>query len=89
MAYDSDEGHFHLTREGWKRVDDDPFPEGSIKTWAYSMAQASGWSREFRSFKCVWADPDVSRSERDRLRQELGWPYKLEPSRDVNFGEPL
>lgn len=45
MAYDSDDGYFHLTPDGWKRQDEEPFPENRVETWQYSMHQASGWSR--------------------------------------------
>ena len=86
MAYDSDEGAFHLTPAGWLRVDDEPFPADRIETWRYSMHKASGWSREHRSLYCEWADHAIAREERDTLRKKYGWPYGLTPSRDTIIG---
>jgi hypothetical protein len=89
MAYDSDQGYFHLTRVGWVREDDEPFPKDRVvETWRYSMHQASGWSREHKSLGCEWADPMVSRSDRDALRQKFGWPYGMTGSRDASIGTP-
>jgi hypothetical protein len=71
MAYDRDDGYFHLTPDGWKRQDEEPFPENRIETWQYSMHQASGWSKENVSWSCVWASPDHSPSEREVLRRRF------------------
>lgn len=89
MAYDEDRGYWHLSLEGWKRADEEPFPSDRIETWSYSSSQASPWSRDYRSLKCVWADEAQSREERDKLRKRHGLPYGLVKSRDVKIGEPL
>jgi hypothetical protein len=89
MAYDSDEGHFHLMREGWVREDNEPYPTGRIETWRYSMHQASGWSREYRSLICEWVTSTLAQSERDSIRNKFGWPYGMTRSRDVTIGDPL
>ena len=86
MAYDSDEGAFHLTPAGWLRVDEEPFPADRIETWRYSMYQALGWSREHKSLYCEWVDPAIAREERDLLRKKYGWPDGLAPSRDIIIG---
>jgi hypothetical protein len=89
MAYDSDEGFFHLTADGWVRKDEEPFPEARIETWRYRMHQSSGWSDEKRQLHCKWADPKLSRADRDALRKKFGLPYGF--GRDCNdyVGEPL
>lgn len=92
MAYDSDDGHFHLTPSGWVRQDDEPFPADRIETWHYSMHQASGWSREHRTLSCVWVSPNISRAERDLVREQFEAPYGFgERSRQYTggMGEPL
>jgi hypothetical protein len=89
MSYDSDEGYFHLTSNGWVRKDEEPFPPDRIETWEYSSSQASGWSREYQSVHCVWANADVSRSDRDALRKKFGNAAHLTASRDNTIGEPI
>ena len=89
MAYDSDNGYFHLMTTGWVRQDEEPFPEGRVETWHYTMSQASGWSREYRSLHCDWVSPDVSRADRDALREKFGDAISFPPSRDNTIGEPL
>jgi len=87
MAYDSDEGSFHLTPAGWVREDYEPFRADRIETWHYSMHQAFGWSREHRSLYCKWVDQAIGRPERDALRKKYGWPYGLTRSKDVFIGD--
>lgn len=89
MSYDSDEGYFHLTRQGWVRKDGEPYPNDRIETWHYSMHQSSGWSAEKRNLSCSWADSKLGRPERDGLRNQFGWPYGLGRDRHDHVGEPL
>jgi hypothetical protein len=87
MAYDSDEGFYHLTPRGWVRKDVEPFPEGRVETWRYTMHQSSGWSEERRKLHCRWVEPNVSRDERDSLRKQFGWPYGPRSKHSV-IGDP-
>ncbi len=92
MAYDSGEGYFHLTPNGWERVDEEPFPANRIETWQYYMSQASGWSKEYRSLTCVWANPCMGRSERDQVRKKFDAPLgfgERSRYRSGGKGEPL
>lgn len=92
MAYDSDDGFWHLTPNGWVRKDEEPFPSDRLETWHYSMSQASGWSQEHRSWTCTWASPDHSRADRDMLRIQHPIPdQKLKHERGfvVSIRRPL
>jgi hypothetical protein len=89
LAYDSDDGLFHLTPAGWLRKDNEPFPPGRIETWHYSMTQSSGWFEERRSLNCLWVDPARNRTERDTLRRQFGWPYGFRRDHNDHVGEPV
>lgn len=91
MAYHSAEGTFHLTANGWIEKDDEPFPSDRAEAWQYSMHQSSGFSKERISFRCVWADPAISRTDRDALRKRIGSPECVHPSSmsKISIGDPL
>jgi hypothetical protein len=57
MAYDRYEDDYHLTPRGWDSAESRP-PD-AVETWTLSVYQASGWSREHRSWTRTWADPNV------------------------------
>jgi len=76
MATRRQSSTFHLTRNGWI-VGDDP-PAGRVESWTCVVEQA-GRSKRYVEWTCLWADPDVTQMERDRLRQQFeqpvsGWP---------------
>lgn len=89
MAYDDSETVYHLTPGGWKTGDP---PPGRVETWLRSSFQASGWSREIISWSCTWANPAMSRSERDAIRYKhrefMGTPGRF-GNRETTIGEPL
>ena len=86
MAYDSDEGAFHLTPAGWLRVDEEPFPADRIETWRYSMYQALGWSREHKSLYCEWVDQRLPAKSVIFCEKNMVGQYGLAPSRDIIIG---
>ena len=89
MSYDDDATIYTLTTSGW--VVSDSYPDG-VERWARHVFQASDWSREYITWTCVWANPDVPRPERDRVRKEhrefMGEPGQRR-SRETNIGKPL
>lgn len=89
MSYDSDEGLFHLTPDGWVREDDEPYPADRVETWRYKSSQTSGWSKEYRNLTCIWADPNISRQERDAPRKKHGWPGLDPRDRNHTIGDAL
>jgi hypothetical protein len=93
MAADRSEGYYHLTPEGWRRQDQEPFPENRVETWRYEMEQPSQWSKEYERWSCVWASPDHSRQDRDALRTRFSLPTGKRKNDswnyDVTEGEPL
>jgi hypothetical protein len=93
MAYDRSEDTYHLTPRGWETAD--PRPADAVETWVRDMYQASGYSRELVSWKCIWANRSVARIDRDQLRDKhkafLGSPGRTRGrwGRETSIGEPL
>ena len=84
MSYDEASIEYHLTPSGWKTGD---APSDRVETWIRSNSQASGWSRDYISWGCIWASPDVSRAARDDLRRaHAGFMGR---GRNITIGEPL
>ena len=89
MAFDDDRAVYVLTPEGWMPGDEHP---EAVEMWERSTSQASGWSREYVSWSCHWANPKVSRGERDRLRahyQEFFGKPGRSGNREITIGRPL
>lgn len=89
MSFDDDCAMYVLTQEGWSTGNEHP---NAVEVWERSASQASGWSREHISWSCLWANPDVSRDERDRLRayyqKFMGKPGRW-GNREITIGSPL
>ena len=62
---------YHLTRNGW--VIGDAAPAGRIETWS-CVVERAGRAKRYVEWTCLWADADVSQSERDTLRQQFKEP---------------
>ena len=84
MSYDESSTKYHLTPSGWKTGD---APLDRVETWIRSSRQASGWSRDAISWRCIWASPDVLRAARDALRR-IHVEF-MGRGRDITIGEPL
>jgi hypothetical protein len=69
MAWDRSESILHLTLSGWQTGES---PEGRVESWHYSYSQQSGWSKEYVEWTCIWADPDIPRADRNRIREQYG-----------------
>ena len=67
MAYDRTNIDFHLTPRGWETGES---PDDRVKTWNMSIDQASGWSKEYRSWTCEWVNEDMPRAKRGALREK-------------------
>ena len=59
---------YHLTRDGWV-VGDYP-PPARIESWN-CVVERAGRSKRYVEWTCLWADPETSQMERDRLRQKF------------------
>lgn len=70
VAYDDANFAYHLTPNGW--VSDDDPPIDRVETWNVHIYQASGWSKERRTWSLIWANSDVPATERDKLRVKYG-----------------
>ena len=89
MAYDDDTIALHLTLSGW--VTGDP-PADRVETWELHSHQAFGWSKEYRTWRCLWANPAVPRSERDKIRSKFADRMGREGREGdtiTDIGEPL
>ena len=89
MSYDNSESEYHLTPRGWVTGE---APVDRVETWVRSMSQQSGWSKEYISWTCKWADHSISRADRDVLRRKyqvfMGVAGRL-GDRITTIGEPL
>jgi hypothetical protein len=85
VAYDRDEGLFHLTTSGWSSKSDEQFPPDRAETWSYDMYQASGWSKEIITFKRVWINDAIDEAQRDEMRSKFGFPYSSTRFREVTI----
>lgn len=70
MAYDRYDMQFHLTPNGWSTSDAPP-PD-RIETLNLHVYQASGWSREERTWSRIWENEEVSGAEREALYKKFG-----------------
>ena len=90
MAWDRHETIYHLTPRGWEF--DDPPPPDRVESWRCYVHQQSGWSKEYVDWTCIWANPDVPRTERDQLREKhketMGTPDPLS-NMVISIGEPF
>jgi len=88
MAWDDHEYILFLTPVGWKTDE----PPDCVESWRCQVYQRSGWSKEYVNWTCVWANPDVPRADRDRLREKhketMGTPDPLS-NIVISIGEPL
>lgn len=84
MAYDEGSTEYHLTPSGWKTGAP---PTDRVETWVRSNRQASAWSRDRISWACLWANPDIARTERDVLRAR--YCDFMGSGRDITIGKPL
>jgi hypothetical protein len=68
MSWDDSECIYHLTPKGWITGDR---PSDCAESWARSVRQQSGWSKEYIDWRCLWVDPNIARAERDALRKKF------------------
>ena len=79
MAYDAYEAIYHLTPNGWSSADEPPADR--IGSWELSVYQASGWSKEQRSWKRIWMHPDWTEEQLADLYKKLPPPVRTESDR--------
>jgi hypothetical protein len=81
MAYDCEQGTYHLTPTGWVKGDEPP--PRRIETWNYVICPASGWWKEIFHFNRAWADEAVDKAARDAMWEKFGMPVMPNRTRDV------
>lgn len=91
MAYDRSTTTHHLTEHGW--VHGENRPEGAIETWVCKTHQASGWSKEDWDWSCEWANPNIARTTRDKIRHrfatEIGMIEGTRGDVRTSIGHPI
>lgn len=90
MASDDLETEYHLTPRGWIEGTERFFgkvqreeverPADAIETWVHKIYQRSEWSREERSWHCIWYNPSFEENERKERRSEFPKPTEDFPS---------
>jgi len=65
MARSSGDTEYHLTPRGWETGNS---PLDRVETWL----RAIRGSREYVCWVCKWANPNVPRADRDKLRTKHG-----------------
>ena len=89
MAWDKSDTDYHLTLRGWETGSPS---DDRVETWNRSMYQASGWSKEHVTWTCEWVAPDMSRADRDVLREkhrDVMGVVGRSGDRVTTIGEPL
>lgn len=78
-------GLFHLTPQGWRRGDNQPFPADRIETWTYEMECPAEDAKEqvclTRTWICSTATSQVSAA----LHARFGEPVLPTPERNVTL----
>jgi len=91
MAHDRYSTTHHLTPKGWSHQDERP--NDALETWICTVDQPSGFSDEYRNWRCGWADRSVDRASRDKLRAEFEAELSMQASSGngvvTSVGEPL
>jgi hypothetical protein len=89
MSYDDSETIYHLTPTGWITGN---APIDRVETWSRSVRQQSGWSKEYISWRCVFANPAIPRAERNAVRTKhrefMGVPGRRGSTVTI-IGDPL
>jgi hypothetical protein len=89
MAQGSADTEYHLTPRGWKTG----HPSSDrVETWLRAVRHQSGGAKEYICWVCQWADPNLPRSDRDKLRAKhkgfMGRSSRWQ-RRITIIGEPL
>lgn len=79
----NDEGFYHLTRNGWIRKDQSPFPRDRVETWSYAMECPADDAKERVCLKRTWKHRDLGFQESEALRAKFGTPVQLTPGRNI------
>lgn len=80
-----DMGYFHLTPEGWKRKDCEPFPANRVETWQYDSETPSNAAKEQVHLIRLWSSPNMPTSQRARLRAKFGVPIEIVHDRHITI----
>ena len=78
-------GLFHLTRGGWVREDNAPFPKDRIETWTYQAECPAEDANEQVCLRRVWKETHIAEEQRDALRSQFGLPVPLQTGRNITL----
>jgi hypothetical protein len=83
MCSRCERGFYHLTPEGWRRVDCQPFPPDRIETWAYELGCTEGDTRDKVRLTRTWVHPGMSWNGCDAIRSYHGNPLLPSTHRSI------
>lgn len=69
MSYDNYSIVYHLTPDGWKAEREGVIPSDRLLTAELEVTQSSGFGRENRVWRRLWASPELSDVEIASLEQ--------------------
>jgi hypothetical protein len=81
----SDEGYFHLTPDGWVRIDRKPYPANRVETWKYQMEKPALDAKARVRLSRLWVLPAANEASRDALRVRFGDAVMPNPDRNVEL----
>jgi hypothetical protein len=80
-----DSGLYHLTKSGWTRKDESPFPGDRVETWSYQAECPSEDAKERICLTRIWKDDHLASGDREALRGRVGMPIELQMGRNITF----
>lgn len=81
----TDNGFYHLTRQGWMRRDCAPFPADRLETWSYQSECPADDAKEQVSLTRIWQEPHQS-AECEAVRGHFGLPVAPSTARNIMLG---
>ena len=81
----ADEGFYHLTKSGWVRKDQSPFPKDRVETWFYAMECLADDAKERVCLRRTWKCDDLGLQECEALHARFGTPVPLTVARNITL----
>ena len=78
-------GYYHLTPEGWRRKDFEPFPANRVETWQYVSETPSDAAKEQVHLVRLWSSANASVTQRALLRAKFGVPIEIGRDRHITI----
>ena len=80
-----DTGYYHLTPDGWRRKDFEPYPANRVETWRYESETPSDAAKEQIHLVRLWSSTGASTAQRAQLRAKFGVPIEIAHDRHITI----